>query len=159
MQRSLRIKKLLVANRCVRSRNSSSHCGCGWSLKQIRGEIAVRILNAARELDIETYAVFTKDDLSHTYNTTHCIQLPSSDSYNDASQLIQIVNDNAIDAIHPGYGFLSESTNLAKRVNDETGAIVIGPGASVLDQTADKLQARKLAESCTHTHRDIRCRH
>jgi len=125
-------------------------------LRQIRGEIAVRILNAARELDIETYAVFTKDDLSHTYNATHCIQLPSADSYNNVSQLVQIVNDNAIDAIHPGYGFLSESTNLAKRVNDETRAIVIGPGADVLDQTADKLQARKLAESCTHARCDIR---
>lgn len=118
-----------------------------------RGEIAVRILAAARDLSIETYALYTENDRSHTYNSAHIIKLSSPSSYSDITQLIAIVNEHGIDAVHPGYGFLSESVDFAKRVSNETGAVVVGPGAEILTQTADKLQARRLAENCTRSTR------
>lgn len=59
-----------------------------------------------------------------------------------------MVKKHGIDAIHPGYGFLSESPDFAQRMWDEAGALVIGPGPAILSRTADKLQARRLAEEC-----------
>lgn len=108
----------------------------------------MRILDAARELDIETFAIYAENDASHTYNAAHSIKIQSHDSYNDITQLIRIVKQHSIDAVHPGYGFLSESVDLAKRVSSETGAFVIGPGTDILAETADKLHARRLAERC-----------
>lgn len=64
------------------------------------------------------------------------------------SEIIALVKKHKIDAVHPGYGFLSESPEFAQRVSDEAGAIVIGPGWKILSQTGDKLQARKLAVEC-----------
>ena len=98
---------------------------------------------------MQTYALFTENDTSHAYNATHSIKLESPQLYTDMSHLIGLIVHYKIDAVHPGYGFLSESAEFAQRVYDETGAIVIGPGPRILHQTADKLQARKLAESCT----------
>jgi pyruvate carboxylase len=66
----------------------------------------------------------------------------------DIDVLIDIVKKNRIDAVHPGYGFLSESAEFAKRVWDEAGAVVIGPGSAILENTGDKLRARQLAEQC-----------
>lgn len=105
-------------------------------------------MNAARELDIETFAVYTEHDASHTYNAAHAIKLPMPSSYMDVSHLVQLVKQHNIDAVHPGYGFLSESVEFSRRIANETDAFVIGPGAEILDRTADKLQARRLAESC-----------
>lgn len=113
-----------------------------------RGEIATRILSTARELDIETFTIYTKDDASHTINSTHSIQVTSPASYLDISELVSIVKKHKIDAIHPGYGFLSESPDFAARMRDEANALVIGPGPDVLSRTGDKLQARLLAEEC-----------
>jgi pyruvate carboxylase len=66
----------------------------------------------------------------------------------DIGALIDIVKKHQIDAIHPGYGFLSESEAFAKRMWDETGAAVVGPGWEILAETGDKLKARQLAERC-----------
>ncbi|KAJ4349404.1 uncharacterized protein N0V89_008019 [Didymosphaeria variabile] len=66
----------------------------------------------------------------------------------DISALIAIVRKHDIDAVHPGYGFLSESAELAKRMWNEARAVVIGPGWEVLEATGDKLRARELAEKC-----------
>jgi pyruvate carboxylase len=62
--------------------------------------------------------------------------------------MIDIVKKHHIDAVHPGYGFLSESEAFAKRMWDEASAIVVGPGWGVLANTGDKLKARQLAERC-----------
>jgi pyruvate carboxylase len=62
--------------------------------------------------------------------------------------LIDIVKSNGVDAVHPGYGFLSESDVFAKRMWEEAGAVVVGPGWSILAKTGDKLKARALAEQC-----------
>ncbi|KAF2097670.1 PycA protein [Rhizodiscina lignyota] len=121
------IKRLLVAN---------------------RGEIAVRIISAARELDIETYAVYTADDITHAKGAAHALKLKSPTSFMNIDELIQQVKNNNIDAVHPGYGFLSESAEFARRMWDEAGCVVIGPGAEVLERTGDKLKAKMLAEEC-----------
>ncbi|KAA8573509.1 hypothetical protein EYC84_005094 [Monilinia fructicola] len=121
------IKRLLIAN---------------------RGEIATRIISAARELDIETYSLYTENDTSHTHRSTQSIKLPSPSSYLDVTALISIVQKHCIDAIHPGYGFLSEFPEFAERMWKEANAIVIGPGPEILQRTGDKLQARELAADC-----------
>ncbi|KAJ5796994.1 uncharacterized protein N7518_005534 [Penicillium psychrosexuale] len=125
------IKRLLVAN---------------------RGEIAVRILHAARELPspVETFALYTSDDRSHCDlgRPQHAIEIPSASSYLDISFLVDLVQKHSIDAVHPGYGFLSESAEFAHRMWHEAGALVIGPGWENLARTGDKLQAKQLARQC-----------
>ncbi|KAF7195067.1 Pyruvate carboxylase [Pseudocercospora fuligena] len=120
------IKKILVAN---------------------RGEIAARILSTCRELGLETFAVYTENDVSHVYNSSHAIKLGSPSSYMNVDEILKIVKENDIDAVHPGYGFLSESSLLASRMA-EINVMVVGPGPENLDRTGDKLRARQLAEEC-----------
>ncbi|CZS94182.1 related to PYC1 Pyruvate carboxylase 1 [Rhynchosporium agropyri] len=127
MASARQIKRLLVAN---------------------RGEIATRIISTARELEIETYSIYTPNDTSHTFGPTHSIQLSSPASYLDIAELVTIAIKHRIDTIHPGYGFLSESPEFARRMWDEAGVLVIGPGPEILARTGDKLQARLLAEEC-----------
>ena len=62
--------------------------------------------------------------------------------------LIEIIEHYKIDAVHPGYGFLSESEDFSRRVWKEAGAVVVGPGWGILSSTGDKLKARQLAEQC-----------
>jgi pyruvate carboxylase len=66
----------------------------------------------------------------------------------DIAFLITLVKNNRIDAIHPGYGFLSESAEFSRRMWEEAEAVVVGPGWEVLEQTGDKLKAKALAASC-----------
>ncbi|RMY75662.1 hypothetical protein D0863_02434 [Hortaea werneckii] len=120
------IKRLLVAN---------------------RGEIAARILSSARELDLETYAVYTDNDIGHIYNAAHAIRLQSPASYLNISELVDLVKQYGIDTVHPGYGFLSESAEFAHQMA-EVNVMVVGPGARNLSRTGDKLQARLLAVEC-----------
>ncbi|KAH6666867.1 carbamoyl-phosphate synthase L chain, ATP binding domain-containing protein [Halenospora varia] len=121
------IKRLLIAN---------------------RGEIATRILSTARELSIETYTLYTPTDTSHTLHSIHAIQLTSPSSYLNITELVSIVKKHDIDAVHPGYGFLSESSEFSRRMWEEAHAVVIGPSWEVLAKTGDKLQARQLAQAC-----------
>jgi pyruvate carboxylase len=113
----------------------------------IRGEIGARILHSARELGLETFAVYTENDHSHTYNAAQAVRLTSPASYMDVEEIIKIVKAHGIDAVHPGYGFLSESPVLASRMA-EIDVLVVGPGSENLERTGDKLQARLLAEEC-----------
>ncbi|KAF1998492.1 hypothetical protein P154DRAFT_495180 [Amniculicola lignicola CBS 123094] len=121
------IKRLLIAN---------------------RGEIAVRIISSARELSIETYTLYIPGDSSHALRAAHVIELASAAAFMNIDTLIDIVKKHGIDAVHPGYGFLSESPEFAKRMWDEAGAVVVGPGWGILEHTGDKLKARVLAEEC-----------
>ncbi|KAI3319783.1 carbamoyl-phosphate synthase L chain, ATP binding domain-containing protein [Xylariaceae sp. AK1471] len=121
------IKRLLVAN---------------------RGEIAKRIIDCARELSIETFALVTAGDTSHALGAAHVLSLTSSASYLDIPALVRIVKQHEIDAVHPGYGFLSESADFARRMWNEAGAVVIGPGWDILSKTGDKLAAKLLAREC-----------
>ncbi|PHH85093.1 hypothetical protein CDD83_908 [Cordyceps sp. RAO-2017] len=95
-------------------------------VSQDTGEIAVRILQAARELPepVETFALYTADDDAHCRlgRPKHAIRLPSPAAYLDVAGLVGLAREHAIDAVHPGYGFLSESAELARRMWAEAGA-------------------------------------
>lgn len=99
-------------------------------------------------MDIETFAVFTDGDSSHTLGAAHSLKLSSPASYLDIDELVRVIKDQKIDAVHPGYGFLSESADFAWRMWKDAACTVVGPGWEILARTGDKLQARILAESC-----------
>jgi pyruvate carboxylase len=110
-----------------------------------RGEIAQRIIQTARELSITTYALYTTDDYTHATHAHHALPLPGPEAYMDIDCIIDLCLQHNIQAIHPGYGFLSESSIFAAHA-EARGIKVIGPGATILAQTGDKLEARRLAE-------------
>ncbi|RAL07993.1 putative pyruvate carboxylase [Aspergillus homomorphus CBS 101889] len=116
-----------------------------------RGEIAVRIIQAARELSppIQVYAIYTENDRSHCDlgRPDQAISVESSAAYLDISLLIRLTKEHGIEAVHPGYGFLSESADFARRMHD-AGITVVGPGWKTLERTGDKLRAKQLAIEC-----------
>jgi len=123
------IKKLLVAN---------------------RGEIAIRILRAASELNVTTVSVYTHEDRfsPHRYKADEAYQIGSDEDplmpYLDIEGLIETAKVNNVDAIHPGYGFLSENVQFARRCREE-GIIFVGPAPEVMEQLGDKVQAKQNA--------------
>ncbi|WP_096435548.1 pyruvate carboxylase [Alteribacter populi] len=129
MDRLQNIKKVLVAN---------------------RGEIAIRIFRACTELNIRTVAIYSKEDTGsfHRYKADEAYLVGEGkkpiDAYLDIEGIIEIAKRNDIDAIHPGYGFLSENIHFAQRCKDE-GIIFIGPDTEHLRMFGDKVQARQTA--------------
>jgi acetyl-CoA carboxylase biotin carboxylase subunit len=120
------IKKLLVAN---------------------RGEIALRIMRTAREMGISTVAVFSEADrLSpHVKFADEAVCLgppPSNQSYLLGEKIIKVCKDLDVDAIHPGYGFLSENADFAKKVSD-AGIIFVGPSPESIEVMGSKLAAKQ----------------
>lgn len=128
---SLPVKRLLVAN---------------------RGEIAIRILRAASEMRISTVAVYTYEDRYslHRYKADEAYQIGSDDEplkpYLDIETIIKTAKDNDIDAIHPGYGFLSENVTFARRCREE-GILFIGPSPEAMERLGDKIAAKAIAKS------------
>ena len=125
------IKKLLVAN---------------------RGEIAIRIFRAASELKISTVAVYTYEDRYslHRYKADQSFQIGNEAEplkpYLDIEEIIAVAKTNQVDAIHPGYGFLSENVSFAKRCQEE-GIIFVGPSPEAMDQLGDKVAAKIVAKA------------
>ena len=122
-----RIRRLLIAN---------------------RGEIAVRIMRACRELGIETVAVYSDADAEAPHvraadRAVHLGAAPARDSYLDGSKVIAAALSAGADAIHPGYGFLSERAHFAKAC-EEAGLVFVGPPASSLERMGSKIGARRL---------------
>jgi acetyl-CoA carboxylase, biotin carboxylase subunit len=120
-----KIKKILVAN---------------------RGEIALRIMRSAREMGIKTVAVYSQADRQslHVRYADEAILIgppPSSESYLKIDKIIAAAKQSGADAVHPGYGFLSEKASFAKRVEEE-GLIFIGPSAKAIDIMGSKLAAK-----------------
>ncbi|GAA0565467.1 pyruvate carboxylase [Chitinophaga japonensis] len=115
-----------------------------------RGEIAVRILRAAAELRIRTVAIFTYEDRYslHRYKADEAYQIGKDDDplkpYLDIEAIIHLAKEQEVDAIHPGYGFLSENVQFARRCREE-GIAFIGPTPEVMAQLGDKVAAKKLA--------------
>ena len=112
-----------------------------------RGEIALRILRACREMGIETVAVHSKADaeLKHVLlaDESVCIgPAPSSESYLNMPAIIASAEVTNADAIHPGYGFLSEHADFAERV-EQSGFTFIGPRAETIRMMGDKVEAIK----------------
>ncbi len=109
-----------------------------------RGEIACRIVRTARELGVHTIAVHTEIDRSapHVYDADEALLI---DSYLDIDAVINAAKRTGADAIHPGYGFLSERSAFAQAVED-AGITLVGPSARVMEQMGRKDAARTIAE-------------
>jgi pyruvate carboxylase len=127
---SAQFRKLLVAN---------------------RGEIAIRVFRSAHELDIRTVAVYSHEDrfAMHRLKADEAYQVGKAGepirSYLDIPGIIELARAKDVDAIHPGYGFLSENAGFA-RACDEAGITFVGPRAELLDLLGDKVAARKVAQ-------------
>ena len=124
-----KINKLLVAN---------------------RGEIAIRILRAASELRIRTVAIYTYEDRYslHRYKADETYQIGEDNDplkpYLDIEEIILLAKRQGVDAIHPGYGFLSENLRFAERCREE-GIIFVGPEPEVMAKLGDKVAAKEIA--------------
>lgn len=116
-----------------------------------RGEIAIRVFRACNELGIRTVAIYSKEDtLSLHRNKADEAYLVGegkspTDAYLDIEGILRIAKEHDVDAIHPGYGFLSENSRLAQRCAEE-GLIFIGPRLEHLVMFGDKINARKQAQ-------------
>ncbi|MFT7615120.1 MAG: pyruvate carboxylase, partial [Parvicellaceae bacterium] len=128
----MEIKKILVAN---------------------RGEIAIRIFRACTELNIKTIGVFTHEDRysQHRYKADEAYQIGNNDEplkpYLNIEAIVEVAVREGADAIHPGYGFLSENSDFA-RACAEKGIIFIGPRPEVMDALGDKVAGKKIAKKC-----------
>jgi propionyl-CoA carboxylase alpha chain len=122
-----RIEKLLIAN---------------------RGEIAARIMGTAHEMGIATVAVYSDpdEDAPFTRLADEAVRLPGAgpaDTYLRSDLILAAACTTGADAIHPGYGFLSENASFA-RACQEAGVIFVGPPASAIDAMASKIEAKRL---------------
>src|ERR1700745_128585 len=122
------LKKLLIAN---------------------RGEIALRIIRSARLFGLRTVAVFSEPDATSTHVATanEAILIgpaEASKSYVDIAKIIGAAQQSGADAIHPGYGFLSERAEFA-RAAAEAGIVFVGPRPEVMAALGDKVAARRIA--------------
>ncbi len=120
------IKKILVAN---------------------RGEIAVRVMRSCRELGISSVAIYSEIDRKAMHvryaDEAYCVgPAPSNESYLNSEKILEVAQKANVDAIHPGYGFLSENAEFAKKVTG-LGIIFIGPTPEAILTMGDKLTARK----------------
>lgn len=123
------IKKILVAN---------------------RGEIAVRIIRASKELGIKTVAVYSEADRDSLHvelaDEAYCIgPAPSTESYLNVTNILSVATSTGVDAIHPGYGFLAENADFAE-ICDEVNIKFIGPSAESIQKMGIKDIARKTME-------------
>ncbi|MFG6685689.1 pyruvate carboxylase [Mariniflexile sp. HNIBRBA6329] len=125
----MKIKKVLVAN---------------------RGEIAIRIFRACTEISIKTVGVYTFEDRYslHRYKADESYQIGEDNEplkpYLNMDAIIKVALDSGADAIHPGYGFLSENATFAQKCEDN-GIIFVGPKVSVLKSLGDKITAKEVA--------------
>ncbi|MGO2101498.1 MAG: pyruvate carboxylase [Psychroflexus halocasei] len=125
----MKIKKVLVAN---------------------RGEIAIRIFRACTEIGLRTVGIYTFEDRYslHRYKADEAYQVGEDEEplkpYLNIDEIIRVAKENDIDAIHPGYGFLSENADFAQACQDND-IIFIGPDVSVLKSLGDKVTAKQVA--------------
>ena len=131
MERRRRIRKLLVAN---------------------RGEIAIRVLRAANELGIRTVAIFSHEDryALHRFKADEAYLVGTGrqpiDAYLDIRDIVRIACEARVDAVHPGYGFLSENPDFAEACI-AAGLLFVGPKPDVMRVLGSKLEARRLAQA------------
>ena len=116
-----------------------------------RGEIAVRIMATCREMGIRTVAVYSEADSTAQHvreaDEAYCIgPAPATQSYLRIDAIIAVARQSGAEAIHPGYGFLSENTAFVVAC-EQAGIIFIGPPASAMELMGSKIAAKKLAQS------------
>ena len=114
-----------------------------------RGEIAVRVMRACRELDIRTVAVYSEADRAalHVRYADEAYFIgpsPSRESYLKMETILEVAKRSGAEAIHPGYGFLSENAAFAKACKD-AGVVFIGPGEAAITAMGEKTSARRVA--------------
>ncbi|HSH41973.1 MAG TPA: biotin carboxylase N-terminal domain-containing protein, partial [Arenicellales bacterium] len=114
-----------------------------------RGEIACRVIKTARRLGISTVAVYSDADREAMHvrmadEAVHIGPSPSSESYLVIDRIIQACRDTGAEAVHPGYGFLSENRNFAEAL-DKAGIAFVGPNVAAIEAMGDKLTSKKLA--------------
>jgi acetyl-CoA carboxylase biotin carboxylase subunit len=113
-----------------------------------RGEIAVRIIRACRELGIESVAVYSDADRAalHVREADHAYPVgpaPAAESYLNTAKILEAAKNTGADAVHPGYGFFSERAAFARAVQD-AGLTWIGPSPDAIERMGDKVEARKI---------------
>ncbi|MDD2888315.1 MAG: urea carboxylase [Aliarcobacter sp.] len=115
-----------------------------------RGEIANRIIKTLKKMQIQSLAIFSEVDKNASYVMNADISVPLgsnvlSESYLDIEKIISIAKENGVDAIHPGYGFLSENVNFVKKC-EENGIVFIGPNSKHIEDFGLKHTARQIAK-------------
>lgn len=113
-----------------------------------RGEIAIRIAQTCADMGIDSLAIYAEDDSQslHTKKADQAVALKGRGvkAYLDIEQLIAVAKAHGCDAVHPGYGFLSENSSFSKRCHEE-GICFIGSSAELLDLLGNKATARETA--------------
>jgi acetyl/propionyl-CoA carboxylase alpha subunit len=116
-----------------------------------RGEIALRLVRAARDMGVASVAVYADDDLHSPHVRTADVPVPlgatGPGAYLDIARIIAVAREQGCDAVHPGYGFLSERADFAQACAD-AGLVFIGPEVGQLTLFGDKARARALARDC-----------
>ncbi len=118
-----------------------------------RGEIAMRIFRACHDLGLQTIAIYSNEDTYSLFRTaadeSYLIGKNESPlgAYLNIPRIIELAKKHGADAIHPGYGFLSENGDFA-RACEEAGIQFIGPSSKILDMMGDKLSAKQMAVEC-----------
>src|SRR5690349_9252946 len=116
-----------------------------------RSEIAIRVFRTAHELGIRTVAVYSHEDrfALHRFKADEAYRVGKPGepirAYLDAAGIVALAVQHDVDAVHPGYGFLSENPEFA-RVCQEAGLLFVGPGVKILKQLGDKVVARRIAQ-------------
>lgn len=124
--RRMNMKKILIAN---------------------RGEIALRIIKTCKEMDIQTVAVYSEADKDLPFvkaadEAVHIGEPPVAKSYLQSEVILEVALKHKVDAIHPGYGLLSENDDFAKKI-EKAGIAFIGPSPQTIEWMGDKIMARK----------------
>jgi pyruvate carboxylase len=138
-----------------RRSHAATRPGCRFKklLAANRGEIAIRVFRAATELGMRSVAIYSPADrlAQHRYKAdeSYCVGEKTTPvgAYLDYEGIIATAKANGVDAIHPGYGFLSENSEFARRCEEE-GIQFVGPTAATLRDMGDKTRARALAVQC-----------
>ena len=116
-----------------------------------RGEVAIRVARTCADLGIRSVAVFAEDDVRslhvHTADEARALHGAGAAAYLDVAGIVAAAKSAGCEAVHPGYGFLSESAAFA-RACDAAGLVFVGPSPEVLDLFGDKTRARELARGC-----------
>ena len=116
-----------------------------------RGEIACRVIKTAKKMNIKTVAVYSDADryAEHVRMADETVYLgksPASESYLKPELIIKACKDKKCDALHPGYGFLSENANFAEAL-DNAGIVFIGPSKKAIASMGDKIESKKIAKA------------
>src|SRR5216110_552115 len=116
-----------------------------------RGEIACRVIKTARKMGIKTVAVYSEadKDARHVELADEAVDIgaaPSRESYLRMDRIIEACKQTGAQAVHPGYGFLSENEEFAKKVEEE-GIVFIGPKHGSIAAMGDKIASKKLAKA------------